>query len=67
MITLDMVALEMGQNGRNKNNNREINFPMAPKQIKFATLLYLLNKHPYLSIHYMNTNNLINIRLFHRE
>lgn len=27
----------------------EINFPMAPKQIKFATLLYLLNKHPYLS------------------
>lgn len=37
------------QKGKNKNNNREINFPIAPKQIKFATLLYLLNKHPYLN------------------
>lgn len=44
------VVVEIGsREAEIKKIITEINFPMAPKQIKFATLLYLLNKHPYLS------------------
>lgn len=48
MITGRIEAVEIGRKAEIKIIT-EINFAMAPKQIKFATLLYLLNKHPYLS------------------